>query len=119
MHIGSPDGATIDTTVLRRIPLGRWEGWINTRAQHGVRLPGLPELEEEPLQARPGRDRGDDFYRQVAAVYAALVDPKRRERAPAARLAELNDVPLTTAKRWIKEARRRGFLPPPRHGKAG
>jgi hypothetical protein len=34
-------------------------------------------------------------------------------------LAEANNVPVTTARRWIKEARARGFLPAGRAGKAG
>ncbi len=38
---------------------------------------------------------------------------------PAVELAEVNGVPVTTAHRWVKEARRRGFLPPGRKGRRG
>ena len=31
----------------------------------------------------------------------------------------VGDVPVTTAHRWVKEARRRGFLPPGRKGRRG
>jgi hypothetical protein len=62
------------------------------------------------------RDRGDDFYRQVAEAYsaAALID-----RGPAVAIAQASDVPVTTVHRWVKEARRRGFLSAGRPGKAG
>jgi hypothetical protein len=49
----------------------------------------------------------DRFYKQVAAVYTQLAAHGNR---PAADLAEANGVPLTTAHRWVREARRRGFL---------
>jgi hypothetical protein len=34
-------------------------------------------------------------------------------------LAEANDVPVTTAQRWIRVARLRGMLPPGRQGTSG
>lgn len=66
--------------------------------------------------SRPtGRD-SDSFYRDVASAYAELA---RATRAPAKVLAEEAEVPITTVHRWVREARRRGFLPPGRKGKAG
>jgi hypothetical protein len=62
------------------------------------------------------RGRPDVFYRDVAHTYLELAQESAR---PASELAEANDVPVTTAHRWIKEARRRGFLPPGRPGKTG
>lgn len=61
-------------------------------------------------------DKGDAFYRRVARVYtrAAL-----RERAPAEAIARANRVPVTTIHRWVREARRRKFLPPGRPGVVG
>jgi hypothetical protein len=70
----------------------------------------------QPTSPDPRRGRPDDFYRQVAQVYLDLAQVSIR---PAADLAEANEVPVTTAHRWIKEARRRGFLPPGRPGKSG
>ena len=67
-------------------------------------------------EAASGRGRSDAFYAQVAALYRDLsLDSSR----PAALIAEANEVPVTTAHRWIKEARRRGHLPPGRAGKTG
>ena len=69
----------------------------------------LPEVE--------GRKRPDDWYRRAADEYARLV--AAGDRAPAQTIAKANGVPPTTAHRWIKEARRRGFLPAGRPGRAG
>lgn len=52
------------------------------------------------------RGYGDTFYKAIAAEYRAT------ERRPGRHIAEMNDVPLSTAYRWIKEARQRGFLAP-------
>lgn len=62
------------------------------------------------------RGRSDDFYRQVGRAYLDLAQTTSR---PAAELAEANEVPVSTVHRWVKEARRRGVLPPGRPGKAG
>ena len=58
----------------------------------------------------------DAFYVAVAAVYRQLAATSPR---PVADLARDNAVPVTTAQRWVKEARRRGMLGPGRPGKAG
>jgi hypothetical protein len=62
------------------------------------------------------RGRPDRFYREVAEVYLDYAQVSHR---PAADLASTHQVPVTTAHRWVKEARRRGFLPPGRPGKTG
>lgn len=59
---------------------------------------------------RPGRKPArltDDFYRLVAADFRA-----RRESttAPLKELAAAHHVDVSTASRWVKEARRRGHL---------
>ncbi|MFG3300990.1 hypothetical protein [Micromonospora chersina] len=72
--------------------------------------------DEVPRLSRPdGRDP-DAFYRQVAEAYSAAVS-KSRKVAPV--LAEQAGVPVPTVHRWVAEARRRGFLPPARKGRAG
>lgn len=63
-----------------------------------------------------GRGRPDSFYAAVADEYRRRLQESVR---PVADLAEANAVPVTTAYRWIKEARRRGLLPPGRPGKVG
>jgi hypothetical protein len=68
------------------------------------------------LRASRGRARrADEFYRAVADAYSWLATQSKR---PAAELAERNGVPVTTVHRWVKEARRRGFLGPGRRGGA-
>lgn len=68
------------------------------------------------LLGRPDGKEPELFYRKVAIAYrSAAVD----SRQPAAELANENDVPVETVRRWIKEARRRGFLPPGQKGRAG
>lgn len=69
----------------------------------------------EPL-GRPDGSTGGKFYERFAAAYrSASADTSK----PAVLLAEENDVPVETVRRWIKEARRRGHLAPGRKGRAG
>jgi len=51
----------------------------------------------------------DSFYVAVAAAYQTLA---HSTASPIAALASANDVPHTTAQRWVREARHRGLLPP-------
>ena len=62
------------------------------------------------------RGRPDVFYREVADVYLDLAQASHR---PASDIAAQHGVPVSTAPRGVKEARRRGFLPPGRPGKTG
>lgn len=57
----------------------------------------------------PGRGHDDEFYKQIAAQYLALVDGD--EPHPVKTLGEMNHIQISGASRWITEARRRGFLP--------
>jgi hypothetical protein len=74
-----------------------------------------PQRTRAPLARPDGRDP-DDFYARVAEAYREYAP---HTRAPAAEIAREAGVPATTAHRWIREARRRQFLPPGRKGKAG
>jgi len=65
--------------------------------------------------APPGR-KPDWFYQEVANQYGHLVATSNR---PAAEMAEIHGLPITTVHRWVKEARRRGFLGPGRKGRRG
>lgn len=132
--------------VLRAIPVGRIEAAANaqlTVVDDAVSpMPASPHRRHRPSRGRPGdsldgwdaptpagpaapgdaersgrpRGRPDRFYADIADAYRQLAQTSRR---PAADLAARHEVPLTTAHRWIKEARRRGFLAPGRPGKAG
>ena len=74
------------------------------------------ERRDRPRLTRPGGATPDEFYPLVARAY---FEYSPRTRAPAREIANEAGVPVTTAHRWIREARRRGFLPPARKGKAG
>jgi hypothetical protein len=124
--------------LLRAIPVGRIEAVANAqlaaiddavveaphqRPRRSVRPepPGDDGWDAPaPAASSPhqpaGRGRPDRFYADVATRYRELAQASRR---PAADLATDHDVPVTTAHRWIKEARRRGYLPAGRPGKAG
>jgi hypothetical protein len=136
-----PEDRPLTTDDLRRVPLGQMEAFANhpdnakalakaTGPQTLERAAQVPVRLAEKLaeQSRKRRwvpkvpvgegsgQRGDDFYRAVAQAYLRLVS---EQRTPAPELAEANAVPVTTARRWVKEARLRGFLPPGRAGKVG
>lgn len=69
----------------------------------------------KPLR-RPDGTNPERFYQQVAAAYSEAVLATSK---PAKVLAEEAGVPVGTVHRWIREARRRGYLPPARRGRAG
>ncbi|MGH3872064.1 MAG: hypothetical protein ACRDSR_11220 [Pseudonocardiaceae bacterium] len=89
-----------------------------TLAQLRARTPdrGAPARPPRSRLTRPEVTGPDEFYVSVAAAYA---EHAPRTRAPAKKIASEAGVPITTAHRWIREARRRGFLPPAQRGKAG
>jgi hypothetical protein len=51
----------------------------------------------------------DSFYNQVAEVFGAAAAESDN---PAARVAEVNGLEVAKVYQWVKEARRRGLLPP-------
>lgn len=88
---------------------------LRSRA-HGQTRQARPTEPDRPRLTRPDGASPEEFYPRVAAAYSqyALLTT-----APAKEMAAEAGVPITTAHRWIREARRRGFLPPARKGKAG
>ncbi|WP_433611576.1 hypothetical protein ACQP2P_44680 [Dactylosporangium sp. CA-139114] len=141
-------GLRIDGTpsaeLLRAIPVGRIEAAanaqlaaegaagsttpvLNLRARPAVAPvaedvgwemvePSLAVVRAAPAESVRLRGRPDIFYREVADVYLEYAAASPR---PACDLADRHGVPVSTAHRWVKEARRRGFLPPGRPGKSG
>lgn len=109
----------------------RWT-WVDRMIveQYGVvetKRPAPPKFEplreevevcgpDATLAVPQSRPYGDGFYRRVANIYGELV---KCGVAPAPAIADANEVPVTTAHRWVKEARRRKLLAPGRQGKAG
>lgn len=78
--------------------------------------PTAAVLRAEPAAHRRTRGRPDTFYQEIAGVYLAY---SQRSTGPARDIAGQRGVPVSTAHRWVKEARRRGFLPPGHPGKTG
>jgi hypothetical protein len=125
----------IDSTMLRRVPLAIMESVANGIAREHLQerlhkgdpgqwwrppslQPGQLWKPERRLRAKvpPGSRKSDAFYQRVAASYSARA---ARTSRPAVEMANDNGVPVTTVHRWVKEARRRGFLPPGQKGRRG
>jgi hypothetical protein len=137
-----PGDEPLTAGTLRAVPLGRIVAWCNAPEvatvihEHlGHRVRGLPGPNafvtmhsparrslRIPIPAEPHGYYGDAFYQAVAQAYVALA---RQVARPAVELAEAvseqwgEDVEVGSVHSWIKEARKRHFLPPGRKGKAG
>jgi hypothetical protein len=126
------EGRSLPATALRALPLGKLEAVLNdeytrnkigldveqersfiaptaglTRTQLHERTRCLPEVGGEAslkIAMPPGRYRDDDFYYEVARVYAIAA---RTSRRPAKDIAEANNVPNSTVYRWMREAKSR------------
>ena len=81
----------------------------------GDGTPGFPARELPRIKPPEGR-LSDEFLGSVADAYRWFTEAKR---APAPAISEMSGVPVRTVHRWIYEARKRGFLPPARQGRAG
>jgi hypothetical protein len=73
------------------------------------------QVEPAPLE-HPSGQITDEFLRRLAEVYRWHA---AKGGAPGPVIAEQTGAPLGTARRWINTARKRGFLPPGRPGRAG
>ena len=58
----------------------------------------------------PGRGLTDEFYKRIGETYNALV--AEGEPHPVKALSEIHHGTISAGSRWIKEARRRGFIAP-------
>lgn len=134
-------GDPVDAMLLKKFPIGSINVTLNI-AEMPTRDPGeaaplvdaaramlVDHVETQARKAaggvapeprerlsRPDGTDPDGFYRRVAAAYREVAATTRTV-APV--LAEEADVPVPTVHRWVMEARRRGFLPPARKGRAG
>jgi hypothetical protein len=125
----------LDSTALRRVSLTAMESCANgiarehleTRLHHDEPKPWWRPPHMQPGEAwHPERrlrsklaipaKKSDTFYKRVAVRYSQLA---ARSNRPAVEMANANGVPVTTVHRWVKEARRRGFLPPGQKGRRG
>ena len=113
----------VSAEALRAIPVGRIEAAANARLAGPAARAAREAVGESPPARIPESFRSnavrgypDAFYDSVATAYRSLVATTPK---PVAELAFANEVPVTTAQRWVKEARRRGLLAPGHPGKAG
>jgi hypothetical protein len=118
----------VTARMLRELPLGKIESWVNQLVQQGLVDPIQAKLSDavqfgvegqavwvDALPDAPAKGaKPDQFYRRIAEIYgkAALVSPR-----PAAEMAEAWEVPLTSVHRWVRVARERGYLPPTEKGR--
>jgi hypothetical protein len=107
----APDESLDDLTFgdMRR----RAERMRRELADRGTDPLALKPPPPRPTLQRPDGKDTDQFYALVARAYR---DYAPRTRKPAVEMAKEAEVPVTTVHRWIREARRRGHLPPSGRG---
>jgi hypothetical protein len=115
--VGAKTG--VQATHLREVPLGELEADIaatmsSTYPRTYPRRYGLVDPFDFALPERVPYPA--EFFSAIADAYRWL---SARGMAPGPALSEHFEVPLSTAHGWIKQARRRGLLPPGRKGKTG
>jgi hypothetical protein len=118
----SPGG--LSAGELSRFPWNRWlrvaEATSRLRSQHTIAgLHAANQAGEDALRAsRPGRKGHDPHhYPHIARRYTELTADGALN--PVQQIADEHHVSRHTAAGWVREARRRGLLPPARHGRAG
>ena len=117
----SQDAVVHPPSIAARAQVGnatvRIEQAAETETAQPIRPIKTPRLGTAvDLSSAPAGRKPDHFYLEVANQYGDLVATSNR---PAAELAEFHGIPVTTVHRWVKEARRRGFLGPGRKGRRG
>lgn len=125
-------GLNSDVAISRDRPEGAWrahrpiddayEAFLEACLHFETTAAAGSSIESEPpSRPRLVRPNGTDprgFSRRVAEAYTEAV--RRKDRAPAKALAAEAGVPVTTVHRWIRDARRAGFLGPAiKRGAAG
>ncbi len=124
----NPEG--IEVGALRNIAWTLWERVAFTHAQFSVqfseqnkkeRTLAVDALRRQLGTAEPGRPgrkgHHPHHYLNIAASYRDLVS--QGEPHPIAKIALQRNVSRNTASGWVREARKRGYLPPGHQGKAG
>jgi hypothetical protein len=105
---GFPEFHQAEPPTRRQIE-SAWKRSADARATDQVKVQG-----PRTFAKRADEESTDLFYRRVAQFYReAVLDTG----TPAKDLAEAAQVPLSTSKWWIREARAREFLPPTTQGK--
>lgn len=108
-------GAALTSTNLRDLPISAIEVAFaedsrNVDAGISAFIRNFADI-DEPI-GRP--KRSNDFYEKVAAQYLAF---ECEGKNGVIKIAELNQVPQATAKRWVTTARKQELLPPAKRGR--
>jgi len=74
----------------------------------------VPEPPPVALKRPKGRNLSDEFYKAVADAYRVALE---RSEAPRTAIAESAGVSNEVAGRWVRQARKRGYLPATEPGK--
>jgi hypothetical protein len=107
----------ISAGSLRSVPVGRIEAAANAELRAAPPRTKRPQAQlSASLRSNAVQGYPDAFYDAIASTYRHLAGVSPR---PVVDIAEANGVPVTTAQRWVKEARRRGLLSPGHRGKSG
>ncbi len=117
--LGAKSG--VGATHLRDVPLGELEAdiaatWGEKTRSYPRRYPTTYTDVFDFALPPAGTRYPDGFFESVAEAYRWLT---ARGQRPGPVLAERKGVPITTVHGWIKQARKRGYLPPGRKGKSG
>lgn len=136
----TPLEVPVEAQALRALPLARIEAlinkaqldsedsyvWLNEKSDEEIGSDELPQVMKAsatqpvtdlglPHLERPtGKNLPVEFYELVAAYYNRLVSLGLN---PVTELAEIGNVPRTTAARWVSRAREKGFLAKARRGR--
>ena len=114
-------GDRVNNRTLRALPLAGIENAASSRRVRQLLRAALTKREADvdwaPLDPLGSPRTSLDFYSRVGLQFMALKEAGVER--PVARMIEINARPAKTVQGWVTEARRRGFLPPGRQGKAG
>jgi len=110
-------GQALTGMMLREISMPHLQAQRNADvADILAMVDSLPRRERITRPDRADPDALEWFYRDVGIAYKEYASMGRH---PAPAIAEEAGVPVTTVHRWVRESRRRGFLPPGRKGQVG
>jgi len=98
------------------IPSAAWGRKASVALRGQTLVDGKPLVDQFDLKRPESGVLTDDFLRNVAGFYMAMVEVKE---SPAPIIAARTGASVRTVHGWIAEARKRGFLPPASRGKAG
>jgi hypothetical protein len=111
--------SSVTATDLRDVPLEEIDRAISARWYGESRVEWLRKEigwgADEPLR-RPDAGNRDTFSARVALAYLTALSTTSN---PTKAIADQADVPHATAQRWVVTARKDGYLPPARAGRAG